>query len=236
MSYSDKKERLPKSDAKWEYPYNSVTCTLGGHEFHVNDTPDQETIRNFHTAGTFDETDKNGTKVSLVADQSFNYVNQGVTNTSEAGSDNFSEASRTQDRFGAHSESSGDVSRAVFGQNVDISKGSALFHTTGRCVRISTENSFCENNDANDHTNTEGDSITFMRGTKYQQIRGEYGVHLPEGNMDFQAESGKARIKTSQKITIDSDTEIEIVVGSSSITLKPGEIVIKSSAVKFEKA
>lgn len=227
-NFSDKKKRLPDSDAKWEYPYNHVKNTLGGHEFHVNDTPDEETIRNFHTAGTFEETDKNGTKVSLIADQSFNYTNQGTTNTSEAASDNFSEADRSQARFGSHSENAGDVSSAVFGQTVSVNKGSTYTHSENKGAFVYVQNKFSEMNDANDHNNIEGDKVTFMVGTKYEQIKGEYGTHMPSGNYDLQVDGGKIRLNSAQMILIE--------VGSSVIKIEPSQITIKAAAVKFEKA
>jgi hypothetical protein len=48
------------------YPYNKVKETEGGHVFEVDDTPNNERIHEYHTAGTFYEIQADGSKITKV--------------------------------------------------------------------------------------------------------------------------------------------------------------------------
>ena len=53
------------------YPYNHVRKTESGHVFEVDDTPSAERIHNYHTAGTFEEIQPDGTKVTKVVGETY---------------------------------------------------------------------------------------------------------------------------------------------------------------------
>ena len=48
------------------YPYNKVNETEGGHVFEIDDTPNNERIHEYHTAGTFYEIQADGSKITKV--------------------------------------------------------------------------------------------------------------------------------------------------------------------------
>ena len=84
------------------------------------------------------------------------------------------------------------------------------------------------------HENYEGDHIRSVNGNKYTMVKeGDYGVHVQDKNIDFQADSGKARIKTGSDILIESDTKITLKVGGSTIVITPSNITIKSARIDF---
>ena len=56
------------------YPYNHVKETESGHVFEVDDTPGAERIHNFHKAGTFEEIQPDGTKVTKVVGEDYDIV------------------------------------------------------------------------------------------------------------------------------------------------------------------
>ena len=52
--------RHPESTFEATYPYNQSTITRSGHEIHINDTPEKESLRVAHTKGSYVEIDKDG--------------------------------------------------------------------------------------------------------------------------------------------------------------------------------
>lgn len=75
----------------------------------------------------------------------------------------------------------------------------------------------------NESCSTEGDSSHHTGKSRYDTVGGEYGIHLPSGNMDVQLDSGKARIDASQ--------EILLVCGSSYIFIRPNRIEIVADRI-----
>jgi hypothetical protein len=69
----------------------------------------------------------------------------------------------------------------------------------------------------------EGDSFHSTGESRYDIIGGEYGIHLPSGNMDAQLDSGKARISASQ--------EILLICGSSYVRILPTRIEIVANRI-----
>jgi hypothetical protein len=57
-------------------------------------------------------------------------------------------------------------------------------------------------------------------------IKGEYGIHISEGNFDTQIDSGKARIWASDDILIESTSKITLKVGDSTIVITANSIQI----------
>jgi hypothetical protein len=45
--------RLPDSSFKAQYPWNATHVSRSGHEFHVDDTPGAERIRQAHRTGSY---------------------------------------------------------------------------------------------------------------------------------------------------------------------------------------
>lgn len=75
----------------------------------------------------------------------------------------------------------------------------------------------------NECCSVEGDSSHHTGKSRYDTVGGEYGIHLPSGNMDVQLDSGKARIDASQ--------EILLVCGSSYIFIRPNRIEIVADRI-----
>ena len=71
--------RHPPSTFEAEYPYNQATVTRGGHEFHINDTPDKESLRIAHTKGSYVEIDKDGRTVVNSIGKAYYYMCDGFT-------------------------------------------------------------------------------------------------------------------------------------------------------------
>lgn len=64
----------PGSAYAAQYPHNQVIQTASGHVIELDDTPGQERIHVYHTAGTYTEINKDGRMVMKVANDSFHVV------------------------------------------------------------------------------------------------------------------------------------------------------------------
>ena len=117
-----------------------------------------------------------------------------------------------------------ETSIVIQGQRDDF-----VTHTTaGKTYKIGTGGDNVSYFACDTHEYSEGDHISSTKGNKYTMVKeGDYGVHVQDKNIDFQADSGKARIKTGSDILIESDTKITLKVGGSSIVITPSNITIK---------
>lgn len=57
-----------------DYPYNKVKETERGHIFEVNDTPNNESLLQYHTAGTYEEIIADGTRTVRVVGDNFEVI------------------------------------------------------------------------------------------------------------------------------------------------------------------
>jgi len=80
----------------------------------------------------------------------------------------------------------------------------------------------------NESRSVEGDSSHHTGKSRYDTVGGEYGIHLPSGNMDVQLDSGKSRIDASQ--------EILLTCGSSYIMIRPDRIEIVADRIDLNPA
>lgn len=74
-------QRYPGSDFSAEYPYNQATITRSGHEFHINDTPDAESLRIGHRKGTFAEINAQGKLTVNVVGKASYYLQDSLSET-----------------------------------------------------------------------------------------------------------------------------------------------------------
>lgn len=236
-SKADDNQKLPDSDVTWEYPWNQVRQTAGGHETHYNSTPGKESHREFHPGGTYHETSTNGKRVALTANKDYKVVSEGASKAVGGAKDEHTKGgNRHNTEGGVHSEIAKDKSGGLFGALAEVIKGMAYQHTKGPKTEIREGGTLQDNNDGDNHHNVLGDKVTFIQGTKYEQISGEHGTHLPSGNMDVQLDSGKYRMKTGNDILIESDTKITFKVGSSTIVMEPGKVTITASEIDHVQA
>ncbi len=61
----------PRVPYNAKYPYNKVKETESGHTEEWDDTPGSERTHRYHKSGTFEEVDRNGTKVSRIVGDNF---------------------------------------------------------------------------------------------------------------------------------------------------------------------
>jgi hypothetical protein len=80
---SDDNKKHPPTTFSTEYPYNQATLTRSGHEIHINDAPDNESLRIAHAKGTYAEIDKTGRLVNVVVGKTYMYHGDGYSQVVE---------------------------------------------------------------------------------------------------------------------------------------------------------
>ena len=70
-------EPEPRGSKDSEYPYNHVRKTESGHVFEVDDSIGAERIHTYHSVGTFEEIQPDGTKVTKVVGENYEIIAKG---------------------------------------------------------------------------------------------------------------------------------------------------------------
>lgn len=209
--------RHPKSTYEARYPFNRVEVSESGHEIHYDDTPGKERIRIAHKSGTYFEISPDGKKVEQVVGNSLSYVKGGETKTVDKDSDvKVHGSTRTNVSGDSHTETKGSVTSTTGGHSKTITGGDS----------VSAVN---------------GNQVTGVRGNLTMKLGGGANTKV-DGNWDWKTdgthntEVGKEMsVSAVKNITITSQTEIKLVVGSSTITIGPGSISIDSPEVILSK-
>lgn len=257
MAKDDKRAQDLKTE--WEYPYNQVTQTLGGHEVHYNSTPDKESYRHYTPGGTFTEIDKSGRKVEFVADNHFRVFANGSSQTNEGVLDRLTlGGSRINDIGSVAREIAGDYTQGVHGQSIKAAKGTTFHYNDGNHEIGSDGQHLVDANDGAMASFSAEDAMLGYGKSLYNMIQGDHG-NFAQGNMDFKSVK-KARFAAddnltvyskqdikigsqdtggtanSQNITISAQTKITLQVGQSKIVIESGGITITASKIDFKKA
>lgn len=251
---SDTNQRHPNSTFQATYPYNQATITRSGHEIHLNDTPDHESIRIAHTKGTYFEMESSGRWMHTVAEKAYQYIKSSYTQTVD---------SHYDVKIGGTYTFNCDTSAIEqVGQNKNVGVGGNLVDGVTGIREIHTERDRMES--------VTGDSIIGIRGSLYQAvetdhvssvsgvksdiIEGDWSVTSGasvEMNIDgtfrikcdkFQVDAreiqmttqgGDITVTSSGRITVNGTAEIA-VNGSSSITIDAsGVTYINGSQVRL---
>jgi len=204
-------KRHPDTSYAAQYPYNRVTVTESGHEIHLDDTPHAERIRIAHKDGSYVEWTHDGRRTDMTVANSHAYVKGGHTLTVDKNLD---------EKVGGSIRSSvgGDVHAEIAGENTSMTQGDSR-HVIG-----------------GDHVHAvQGDSVsgvvgnTVIRVGKGFQIKGD-GMMDSKIDGATNVEFGSTLyLLAHDAITFESKKSITLRVGSSSLTLMDGKIVIKSA-------
>lgn len=256
MAKDDKRAKDLKTE--WEYPYNQVTQTLGGHEIHYNSTPDKESYRHFTPGGTYTEVDTSGKEIHFVADNKFTVHANGHSQTNEGVHDNLTLGGVRDSNLGdLHHEIGGNHTKGLHGQFISAVKGTG-FHYTDDNFEIGSEGKHLVD------ANMGGMAFNSLQGvlmsaltSQYNMIQGDFGKFI-SGNGDLYAKE-KIRLaadqnaivyskqeinighneksqSNSQTINISATQKITLQVGQSKIEIESGKITITSAQIEFKKA
>jgi hypothetical protein len=216
--------RHPPSTFEAEYPYNQATVTRGGHEFHINDTPDKESLRIAHTKGSYVEIDKDGRTVvnsvgkayyymcdgfSTTVDGHYDLKVKGVMNINVDGSVSEETAGNRYTASGGNfvSVAGGNLTEKVVGDRTDLVGGKHITRIKG-----------------NESKNIDGKSVTKIADSKTEVISGNWLVTsggdieiINDGSIRFKC---KNFIIDAESITFTTAGDISPVSGDVTINSK----------------
>jgi len=130
----------------------------------------------------------------------------------------------------------------AIGGHHTVSSGGVHFSFADSTEVASTGNHVTDHNDGNHYVNMSNDFVTYIGGTKYESIGGEYGIHLTNGNMDIKLDNGNYQINSSANVFVTSGAQVVVNASSnilitslSGVTIKVGSqsIVITTSGITF---
>lgn len=135
----------PVSSYAASYPYNKVTESESGHVFEVDDTSGAERLHRYHKAGTFEEIDKNGNRVTRIVGTDYEIVANGK-NIFVNGKCNLTVDGNVTTRI------NGNWNIEVTGNKTEVIKGTHTQTITGQSIATwagSESNIICNNGKKN---------------------------------------------------------------------------------------
>jgi hypothetical protein len=234
--------RLPYLQNPGTYPYIRFTQYRDGSWDRQDETPSNESHAKGHKLGAFEETDNSaGHKHFSVADR-WSYGQGGSSETVEKNDHKVVGGSTVHQIQGdSHSENAGSLYHAIGVDHIHAVANSHV-HYSGKKEDLHTESHVINTNDGDNHQNILGDHVVYIGGTKYQSISGEYGLYVPNGNIDMtvsgngQIQSTNFTVNTSANVIINAVNGISINCGTSTIVITPNSITITAANINFIQA
>lgn len=239
MSGTDNTNRRhPQSTFSTEYPYNQATITRGGHEFHINDAPDNESLKVAHTTGTYVEIEKTGRWVHTVVEKVYNYFKNTFTQTIDSHADIKIGGTYTFNVDKSSYEAVAlDKNIGVGGNLLDGVTGTRRVHTTGdRLESVSGTASSQFRGDLN--TQVEGSMVTNVAGVREDIITEAWlatGRDFEFSTLnDFTVQCNNFKVKARGKVEIEAAGSITIQTASGPITITAsGLVYVNGSQIRL---
>lgn len=239
MSGSDNTNlRYPPSTFSAEYPYNQATVTRGGHEIHINDTPDNESLRIAHTKGTYVEIEKTGRWKHTVVEKVYNYFKNTFTQTVDSHADIKVGGTYTFNVDKSSYEAVALDKTTAVGQNLlDVVSGVRQVHTReNRNESVSGSASTLV--DGNLNTQVNGSMVTNIGGQREDIVAESWLATGRDFEMstlnDFTVQCNNFNVKARQNVSIEALGQIEInATGSITIQSAAGPITVTASGVVY---
>jgi hypothetical protein len=216
----DTNQKHPDSTFKSEYPYNQTTITRSGHEFHINDTPGNESLKIAHTIGTYFEIDKNGRWTQVVQEKGYQYFKDGLSEVVDGHKDVLiGETLNLQVKNSMNEGVTGNRDIGI-GGNFKIGTAGSRYDHIGDDYDETVGGNHVSQIDGSEYNSIGKNLVTSVGGTKVDQLASDWAV-TSSGNIGIVNTNGVFRIKCKQFIV-----EAEVVT----ITTISGDITITSAA------
>jgi hypothetical protein len=243
MSDDPYNQRNPNSMFNATYPYNQATVTRGGHEFHVNDTPGDESLKLQHTQGTYVEFDKFGGLSLASKGKAHFYYNDGVSETVEGFKDVKISQNFTQNVNGDITDTNagdrvvttgGDLTIAAGGgatihSNEDLvltAGGTLVINATDISWHVTGDHGFISTGNQNIGTAIGDINMTAGGG-------GDVNISAPLGGSIQLTSSTSVVSSGATSVTLISPAVVELCCGTSRILMTPASITIQSPTINL---
>jgi hypothetical protein len=228
--------RHPPSTFEAKYPYNQSTITRSGHEFHINDTPDKESLRIAHTKGSYVELDKDGRTVVNSVGKAYYYMCDGFSTTVDGHYDlkvkgvmnvnidgSVSEETKGNRYMAAGGDfifgAGGNLSKTVVGDHYDSTGGDNVIAITG-----------------SEYKNVGGESVTNFTGIKTEVLNDDWSVNshgnieiISDGNIRFKCKNFEIEADSITFKTIAGD--VTITSSGQVLSTSTGQTIVTASKI-----
>ena len=218
--------------------YNQATVTRGGHEFHVNDTPDNESLKVAHTSGTYVEVEKTGRWVHTVVEKVYNYFKGTFTQTVDSHCD-----IKVGGTYTLNVDKS-SYETVALGRTVGV--GGDLVDGVGGTRQLHTEKDRSESVNGTlttavrgDHfTQVDGSYVTNVAGVREDAITSSWLTMANDMEMsaqnDFIVQCNNFEVRARQRVNITAASGVTIDSGGPiTIQTSAGPITVTADGVVY---
>jgi phage gp45-like len=221
--------RHPESTFEATYPYNQSTITRSGHEIHVNDTPDKESLRVAHTKGSYVEIDKDGRTVVNSVGKAYYYTAEGFSSTVDGHYDvkvkgvmnvNVDGSVKEETAGNRYMSAGGDF---VFGVGKTLSETivSDKYQSIGGNEIVAVK--------GNENKQVDGESVTSHKGLKLDLLQSDWAVNQASGGNIEIISGGNIRFKC-KNFEIEAETiTLKTTAGAVTITAQALDAIIQDA-------
>jgi len=223
---TDKNQKLPDLANNGTYPYVDFYQFRDGSWHRQDSTPGSESLGWGHKTGSYHEFASDGSWKHFSTNTVHNYNQGGTTSTTEGNHHTKIAGSSVKQTDGDHhSEHGGTVSGAV-GQSVISVSGASGYQHAKHGNEQSSSGDTVTAHDGSIHHSTDGDSIEFISGVRYEHCASEKGSYV-EGNYDIKV-NGNYQL-ACQNFTVKASGTTTINAQTVTIKTAAGDIMVESS-------
>lgn len=183
----------PASTFEAEYPYNAATITRSGHEIHLNDTPEKESVKIAHTKGTYFEIDRDGNLNHTIMGRAHTYAVEGSSEAVDGHKDVFVGGSMRTNVFGSEDMKVSENSYLGIGGNYEVTIGGAYYTHVNNSKYESIEGDYITSVSASINQNINGYQTTRIGKGKTEVIGNDWWCAAGR-NIELNAENGVFKV------------------------------------------
>lgn len=195
-------KRLPDSSFAAQYPWNATHVSRSGHEFHIDDTPGGERLRQAHRTGSYWEISPDGRKVTLTTSDETHYVKGGLTITIDNNEDIVIGGN-------ARIVVKGDAYTEVHGNMTTVVGKDATLAVMGNAISAVSGDAFTKVKGSM-HTSVEGNMNAEIKGDAEMSVQGNVAM-VSKGNVEMEGQ--RVRITANGGPLVLKGTPVQIVQG-----------------------
>ena len=220
--------RHPESTFEATYPYNQSTITRSGHEIHINDTPEKESLRVAHTKGSYVEIDKDGRTVINSVGKAYYYMCDGFTTTVDGHYDLKVKGVMNVNVDGSINEQTAGNRYMSAGGEYTLGVGGALTQivVSDKNEEIGGKSTIAIKGDENKQV--DGESVTQNKGLKLDLLQKDWAVNQSSsGNIEI-ISGGNIRFKC-KNFEVEADSITLKTIGGDVIITSSGQVISTSA-------
>jgi len=228
--------RHPESTFEATYPYNQSTITRSGHEIHINDTPEKESLRVAHTKGSYVEIDKDGRTIVNSIGKAYYYMCDGFTTTVDGHYDVKVKGVMNVNVDGSISEQTEGNRYMATGGEYIVGVGSVLTQTVVSDKYESIGGNETIGITGSEYKSVGDESVTHINGVKTDILNDDWSVSsggnieiISTGNIRFKCKNFEVEADSITLKTIAGD--VTITSSGQVLSTSTGQTIVTASKI-----